>query len=151
MQSRPPAARTGRPRSAAADAAILAATREALVDGFADAKVSVCFPSSMTHPARSAHVETVTHRYFESMASGCIIIGRCPSELRDLFGYNPLVEADVNGDAAGQIEAIVRDPCAYAPLVARNRARLMEVGTWHARVATLLSILVARGYALDKG
>ncbi|GGY48314.1 TetR/AcrR family transcriptional regulator [Streptomyces djakartensis] len=32
MQSRSPASRTGRPRSAAADAAILAATREALVD-----------------------------------------------------------------------------------------------------------------------
>ncbi|KRC95316.1 MULTISPECIES: TetR/AcrR family transcriptional regulator [unclassified Streptomyces] len=32
MQSRPPAARTGRPRSAAADAAILAATRAALVE-----------------------------------------------------------------------------------------------------------------------
>ncbi|MEU6240191.1 TetR/AcrR family transcriptional regulator [Streptomyces sp. NPDC047024] len=32
MQSRTPAARTGRPRSAAADAAILAATREALVE-----------------------------------------------------------------------------------------------------------------------
>ncbi|MDO0925665.1 TetR/AcrR family transcriptional regulator [Streptomyces sp. TG1A-8] len=32
MQSRPPAARTGRPRSAAADAAILAATRQALVE-----------------------------------------------------------------------------------------------------------------------
>ncbi|WP_081239754.1 TetR/AcrR family transcriptional regulator [Streptomyces viridosporus] len=32
MQSRTPASRTGRPRSAAADAAILAATREALVE-----------------------------------------------------------------------------------------------------------------------
>ncbi|MDX3314969.1 TetR/AcrR family transcriptional regulator [Streptomyces sp. NPDC054884] len=32
MQSRPPAVRTGRPRSAAADAAILAATRAALVE-----------------------------------------------------------------------------------------------------------------------
>ncbi|MFC9508792.1 TetR/AcrR family transcriptional regulator [Streptomyces sp. NPDC057002] len=32
MQSRSPASRTGRPRSAAADAAILAATREALVE-----------------------------------------------------------------------------------------------------------------------
>ncbi len=32
MQARTPAGRTGRPRSAAADAAILAATREALVD-----------------------------------------------------------------------------------------------------------------------
>ncbi|WP_039933692.1 TetR/AcrR family transcriptional regulator [Streptomyces viridochromogenes] len=32
MQSRSPASRTGRPRSATADAAILAATREALVD-----------------------------------------------------------------------------------------------------------------------
>ena len=127
-------------------AALLFPTPAELVAGFADAKVSVCFPSSMTHPQRSGRVETVTHRYFESMASRCIIVGHCPAELETLFGYNPVVEADLD-DAPGQIEAILGAPEAYAALVERNHARLMEVGTWDARVATLLAALEARGYS----
>jgi hypothetical protein len=124
---------------------IIFPTRPAMVAGFADAKVSVCFPSSMTHPLRSGDVETVTHRYFESIASRCIVVGHAPAELVDLFGYNPVVEADP-GDPAGQIEAIVRDPDRYTDLVERNYNRLMEVGTWDARVKTLLEMLRARGY-----
>ncbi|MEA2707753.1 MAG: hypothetical protein QOF78_354 [Phycisphaerales bacterium] len=118
-----------------------------LVAGFGDTKVSICFPSSMTHPLRSGNVETVTHRYFESMASRCIIVGHAPAELQDFFGYNPVVEADMN-DAAGQIEAILRDPGAYASLVERNYQRLMEIGTWDARVRTMLELLAARRYAI---
>ena len=68
--------------------------RMPLAAGFGDAKVSVCFPSSTTHPQRSGSVETATHRYFESFASRCIVVGRAPAELVDLFGYNPVVEAD---------------------------------------------------------
>jgi hypothetical protein len=126
---------------------IIFPTREAMIAGFADAKVSVCFPSSMTHPARSGDVETATHRYFESMASRCILVGHGPAELVDLFGYNPVVQADKK-DPAGQIEAIVSRPQDYAGLVDRNFARLMEVGTWDARVATLLEHLRERGYVL---
>ena len=125
---------------------IIFPTMEELVAGLGDAKVSICFPSSLTHPRRSGHVETVTHRYFESIASRCVIVGRCPRELADLFGYNPVVEADRN-DPAGQIEAILRDPAAHAERVERNYRRLMEVGTWEVRVATLLGELRKRGYA----
>ncbi len=117
-----------------------------LIAGFGDAKVSVCFPSSMTHPQRSGDVETTTHRYFESMAAGCVLVGHAPRELVDLFGYNPVIEADMT-DPAGQLEAILRDVDAHAALAARNRARVMEVGTWDARVRELLDVLRARGYA----
>ena len=126
---------------------IIFPTFEELVAGFADAKVSVCFPSSQTHPARSGDVETITHRYFESMASGCLLVGRAPRELIDLFGYNPMIEADMT-DPARQLDAILSDIDAHAPLVARNRARLTEVGTWDARVRTLLEQLAARGYGI---
>jgi hypothetical protein len=100
----------------------------------------------MTHPQRSGDVETVTHRYFESMAAGCIIIGHAPRELVDLFGYNPVIEADVS-DPAAQLEAILREPGAHAGLVERNRKRMMEVGTWDVRIRTILELLAARGYA----
>jgi hypothetical protein len=142
-----PLARAGRlHRFQSAPGQIIFPTTEELAAGFADAKVSVCFPSSMTHPQRSGDVETVTHRYFESFASGCIVVGHAPRELVDLFGYNPVIEADMN-DAVGQIEGILREPAAHAALVARNRQRVMEVGTWDARVRTLLELLAARGYA----
>lgn len=127
---------------------IIFPTTAELTAGFADAKISICFPSSLTHPQRSGDVETVTHRYFESMASRCIVVGHCPVELEALFGYNPVVEAETE-NAAGQIEAILRAPDAYAALVERNHARLMEVGTWDVRVATLLAVLRERGYGMD--
>ena len=143
-----PLAKAGRVHKfQAAPGQIIFATREELVDGFGDAKISVCFPSSMTHPQRSGSVETVTHRYFESMASRCIIVGHCPRELEELFGYNPVVEADM-GDSAAQIQSILDDVNAHAALVERNHARLLEVGTWDARVATLLAHLRERGYDL---
>ena len=51
------------------------------------AKISVCFPSSITHPERSGSFETTTSRYFQSMASRCIILGHAPAELTADFGY----------------------------------------------------------------
>ena len=126
---------------------IIFPTFEELIAGFADAKISVCFPSSMTHPQRSGDVETITHRYFESMAAGCLLVGRAPRELVDLFGYNPVIEADMT-DPAGQLESLLRAPGAHNELIARNRARLSEVGTWDARVKTLLEHLGARGYSV---
>jgi len=143
-----PLANSGRVhRFQSAPGEIIFPTAEALVAGFGDAKISICFPSSMTHPQRSGHVETATHRYFESFASGCIIIGHAPKELVDLFGYNPVIEADMN-DAIGQLDSILSNPAAHADLIARNRQRLMEVGTWDARVTTLLELLAARGYTV---
>jgi hypothetical protein len=143
-----PLARSGRVhRFQSAPGVVIFPTADQLVRGLGDTKVSVCFPSSMTHPQRSGNVETVTHRYFESMASGCIIVGHAPSELVDLFGYNPVIEADMN-DPVAQLDAILREPAAHAAVVDRNRQRLMEVGTWDARVRTLLDLLAARGYAL---
>src|SRR5439155_24460801 len=44
-------------------------TRQKFVRGITDSKISVCYPSSVTHPQRSGNVETVTPRYFESIAS----------------------------------------------------------------------------------
>jgi hypothetical protein len=113
--------------------------------GFNDAKISISFPSSMTHPARSGHVETVTLRYFEAMAARCLIVGHCPAELRDIMGYDPVVAADMT-DPAGQIEHILDTIETYQDLVDRNHARLLETGVWDVRVRQLLDELSARGY-----
>jgi hypothetical protein len=119
---------------------IIFPTREALVKGLSDSKISVCFPSSLTHPQRSGDVETVTYRYFESMASGCLLWGKCPQELSDLFGYNPVIEAD-RRDPYGQLDEILQNSGKYSELVDRNYQRLLEVGTWRVRAAAMLEII----------
>jgi hypothetical protein len=112
-------------------------TREDLVRGLGNSRISICFPRSLTHPARAGGLETVTHRYFESIASKCIIVGRCPEELSELFGYNPVVEADLN-DPYGQLEDILSRTGEFQELVDRNYRRLLEVGTWRVRVGSII-------------
>ena len=120
---------------------------DALVAGLGDTKLSIVFPSSMTHPGRSGHVETVTHKYFESMASRCILVGHCPAELHDLFGYNPVIEVDWS-DPAGHVRAILENLDAHVDLVERNFSRLLDVGTWDTRVQTLVAIFREQGWLL---
>jgi len=114
--------------------------KQEFLDGLSRSKVSVCFPSSITHPERSGNVETLTLRYFESMASRCIVVGQCPSELRHLFGYNPVVEIE-NGHEADQLLEIVKTPERFQPLVDRNYQRLLELGTWERRVDEMLQFI----------
>ena len=120
------------------------------VAALGDSRISVCFPSSMTHPARAGDVETMTLRYLESIAARTVLVGHCPRELRDLFGYDPVVAWD-ESDPAGQVDAILAHAADYQELVDRNYRRLLNVGTWSARVTTLLDLLRARGYSPTGG
>ena len=88
-------------------------------------------------------METVTHRYFESMASKCLIVGHAPKELTDLFGYNPVIEVQW-GSEFGQIEQLLNNLGSFEDLVERNYLRLLEVGTWTSRVAKILDTLRAQ-------
>lgn len=125
-----------------------------LRDGLGRTRIAVSFPKSMTHPQGpaggerkgSGGLETVTLRYFEQMASKCVVLGHCPGELEEVFGYNPVVEADLE-DPAGQIETMLSSIDDYQALVDRNHARLLEVGTWDSRVERMLEILRSHGYA----
>lgn len=115
--------------------------------GLVNARISICFPSSLTHPDRSGDVETLTLRYLESIASRSIIVGSCPKELKELFGYDPVISFS-DEDPGGQIDSILGQINAYAPLVDRNYKRLLEVGTWDSRVKSIVDILLRRGYRL---
>jgi hypothetical protein len=88
--------------------------------GLGDAKVSVCFSSDLTHPDRAGDVSTATQRYFQSFASECVVVGNTPPELVNLFGYDPVVQADLD-DPAGQIDTILASPDIYLPLVEKNK------------------------------
>lgn len=74
------------------------------------------------------------------MASKCIILGRAPQELIDLFGYNPVIEVR-DGHEFEQIESLLNSPDSCHDLVELNYRRLMEVGTVKSRVEQILDIL----------
>ncbi len=105
----------------------------------------VCFPRSITNPQQAGPIETVTPRYFEGMASGCLLIGHAPAELVDLFGYNPAVEVDW-ARPAEQLNEILGNLAAYQPLVQRNLERTHQAGTFTHRARQMLHVLGEHGY-----
>ena len=123
-----------------AEAKSLFPGREELVDGLARTKLLICFPRTLTHPEVAGTVETATYRYFQSMASKCLMIGHAPQELVDLFGYNPVIEVQ-EGSELEQVEWVLRNLSSFTALVEQNYARLLEVGTWKTRVETVLDVL----------
>lgn len=110
-----------------------------------DNSILICFPKKTTHPEQSGNVETATQRYFEGMASGCLLVGHAPDELIDLFGYNPTLEVDWSRPVK-QLREIVRSLDNYQSLVDRNLRRLKEVGTFDTRIQSMLEILRLNGY-----
>ena len=115
-------------------------TREGFIEGLSRSKVSVCVPSSVTHPGRSGEVETMTLRYLQSMASGCLVVGHAPGEMVRLFGYNPVVEIDM-ADPLGQILDVLDHVERYADLIERNRRAVAEEHTWHRRWQAISAVL----------
>lgn len=115
--------------------------------GLGDAAVSICFPKTVTHPDAAGGLETATLRYFESIASGCLLVGHCPAELQELFGFNPVIPADP-ADPAGHILSILRSIDLYQPFVDRARGRLLQVGTVECRAREMLRALRKRGWSV---
>jgi hypothetical protein len=89
------------------------------IHGLTNAKICICFPRSVTHPQLAGDVSTVTLRYLEAMAAGCLILGTAPAEAQKLLGYNPVVEIDWD-DPVGQLASILADPHFYQWLLDRN-------------------------------
>lgn len=125
---------------------------DALKQGLADTKIQVCFPKSMTHPETgplggigAGGLEVLTQRYLEAMAAGSVIVGHAPRDLVELFGYDPVIEADLQ-DPVGQLESILGRIDEYQDLVDRNRVRLAGTCTWDVRVAAILDVLRGAGY-----
>ena len=115
-------------------------TREEFVGGLARSRISICFPSSMTHPQRAGDIETMTTRYLQSMVSKCLVLGHAPGEMLELFGYNPVVEVD-DADPAGQILEILRDYESYQPLIEKNYDTVRSDHTWRRRWDRMAEVL----------
>jgi len=118
---------------------LLFAGKGELSRALASSRISVCFPKSVTHPRLAGHVETATYRYFEAFAAGCLPVGHCPAELRDLWGFNPVVEVAPR-DSASALPDIIRSISSFQELVDRNHARFLEVGCWSHRAASMIAL-----------
>jgi hypothetical protein len=113
---------------------------EALYAGIAESAVMLCFPKSVTHPASAGRVETVTQRYFEAIGSGCLPVGVCPAELRDLFGFDPVVPLSPD-EPERQLLDLLEHLEQHQPMVDRNLRRMREVGTFSVRATQMLAAL----------
>ncbi len=120
--------------------AIIFPRREEFVAGLARSRISICVPSSITHPERAGDIETMTVRYLQSMVSKCVVLGHAPSEMVELFGYNPVVEIDTL-NPTGQVLHILRHYENYLPLVERNFDVVTREHTWRDRWQQMAAVL----------
>jgi hypothetical protein len=111
---------------------IIFPTKDDFLDGLARARISICFPSSLTHPEWSGGMEPLTGRYLQSMLSKCLIVGQSPQDLTDLFGYTPVVEIDWR-DPDGQLLDILNHFEEYIPLIEKNYQEARSKHTWKQR------------------
>jgi hypothetical protein len=123
---------------------IFGPSEEELAEGMGDAMISVCYPASITHPEWAQGLETVTYRYFQSIASKCVLVGHAPQELVDLFGYNPVIQAE-SAQLEPQLHELVRNIGDYQKMVDRNYERLLEVGTWDVRAKAMVEAIDRAG------
>ena len=118
-----------------------------LTKQIADAKVVVCYPRSVTHPNIAKGIETLTQRYWECMYSGTIIVGKAPSELIEMLGYNPVIESEL-GDIPYTVDNILKNISCYQELAKKNQEVAMKCGNWKSRFLFLEQVLKTLGYSM---
>lgn len=98
----------------------------------AAAKIVICVPSNITHPHRAEYISSMTLRYLQAMASKCLIIGILPSDMEELFGYNPIVEIEMD-HAGNQILDVLARYEDYHALIERNYNHVVRYHQWQNR------------------
>lgn len=112
-------------------------SRKDFITGLSKAKISVCFPSNLTHPERAEDISSMTLRYLQSMASKCLIVGTLPDEMKLLFNYCPIVEIDFERPGE-QLVQILDDFDSYIPLIEKNYKEVSENHTWGKRISKII-------------
>lgn len=115
-------------------------TWSALRDGLASSKISVCFPRSLTHPDSAGGNETMTWRYLQSISSGCLIVGKAPAEMIELFGYDPVVPVDWKYPGE-QLNEILQNFDAFNALINKNLDTVLRDHQWSNRMRKIFSYM----------
>jgi hypothetical protein len=117
-------------------------TRAEFVSGLARSRISICVPSSVTHRERAGDIETMTVRYLQSIVSKCLVVGHAPAEMIELFGYNPVVEIDMDAPEE-QIISLLEGYDEWIPLIEKNYAVVTASHTWDKRWERMAAVLFA--------
>lgn len=111
-----------------------------LAKSLAKSKISICFPYDVTHPQKAEGISKVTMRYFQSMVSKCLIVGKTPEDLKKLFDYNPVIEFDENNPGE-QIIDILNNYKNYIPLIEKNYQEVITKHQYVNRVSEINKII----------
>lgn len=122
-------------------------TAQSLLNALSDIKVVISFPQIDTHPEKVGDIETLTQRYWETMLSRNLILGRAPNELIRLIGYNPVVDVDWTNPKK-QLSDILSNIESYQPLVERNYQVAKVMASWDNRVKDVITTLGVLNYEL---
>lgn len=98
---------------------------------YSNAKICIVFPRAISHPEQARGVETSTFRYFECMASKTLMLGRCPAELKEILGYNPVIEANMEKPAEQILCELLPRISDFQSLVDRNYMAISSTWTVH--------------------
>jgi hypothetical protein len=98
-------------------------------EGLARSKISLCFPTSLTHPEKAGGISTMTTRYLQSMASKCLVVGRMPEEMKELFDYLPVIELNLN-EPFMHLKNILDNYSEYIPLIEKNYLNICQNHSW---------------------
>lgn len=121
-------------------------SEEALIKALQNIKIVVSFPKIDTHSANEVvEFETLTQRYWESMLSRNLIIGRAPEELIRLVGYNPVIDVDWSNPKE-QIINILSNIGDYQAMVDQNYLVATQIASWDNRVENIKAILRENDY-----
>lgn len=114
------------------DMTLLFPDKATFTNALASTKVVICVPSSITNPERSEYISSMTLRYLQAMASKCLIVGLLPSDMEELFGYNPIVEINM-ADAGNQLLEVLAHYEDYQALIEKNYEHVIRHHQWENR------------------
>lgn len=122
-------------------------SQDQLYNNLADAKIVAAYPKSWTNPEEAGGIETLTQRYWECMLSRCIMVGHAPQELRDLLGYNPVIEIDKDNPDE-QLLYILSNIDNYQQIVENNFKSALTYGNWEFSMNRVQSFLYDCNYII---
>ena len=113
-------------------------TREDFLDALAASKIVINFPRNMTED--NCEIEMLTMRYFQAMGTKSILLGHCPKLLKDLCGYDPVIEVDMQNPGA-QAQDILDNYEDYTPLIEKNYKSFIQGHTFSHRWNRMKQVL----------
>lgn len=113
--------------------------RDELIDDLSRTKIAICVPRTITEPDLY-DLPALTTRYFECMASKCLILGHAPQDLITLYGYNPVVEVDYL-KPLDQLQYLLDHFHDFVPLIEKNYKITKERHQWKNRITDMRNII----------